>query len=174
MNLRYRRYPTLGFGQSIPGDRIASQGSLLHGHKRGDQLQAVGDTVIDLAKKHLCPLPRLAHFPLGRFLLTSEAGGRKRLLGSRAEEIKENSTHILDDVIGSTCLEGGNGDPAFIGAGHIDYGRRIGELVNLREDVQSLLAWHEMIQGDHVEMLYGKLIQTFVAAQGVSDVKALT
>ena len=116
MDLRDRRDAALCFRQSIPGDGIAAECPLLHGDEGGDELQAVGDAVVDLAKQHLRPLARLAHLPLRGFLLPPQPRGRKGLLGRRAEKIEKDPADILDHVIGGSRLESGDGDPPFIGA----------------------------------------------------------
>ena len=105
-------------------DRIAAERPLLHGNEGGDELQAVGDAMVDLAQQHLGPLAGLAHLPLRGFLLPAQPFGRERLLGRRAQKVEEDPADILDDVVGGPGLQRRDGDPALIGPGDVDDGRR--------------------------------------------------
>ena len=67
------------------------------------------------------------------------------------EQVEEILAHRLYDVIRRPRLQGGDCDPALVGAGDVDDRRGIGERAQLAQRLQSVHAGHVMIDRDQVE-----------------------
>ena len=117
--------------------RGSSSAGGLHVDEGGDQLQAVGDAVVDLAQQRLEPLVAGAQLLLGLLLAAAAAPARWPARRRCASRSKKSSPIVLTHIVDGAGLQRRDGDAALVGSGDVDDRRRIGQLAAIAASVAS-------------------------------------
>ena len=135
---------------------FADRHAALHVDECGNELQAVGDAVVDLVKQRLEPGIGLAQRRLRTLLLRTERDLHQRLIDRAGEKIEEILTERLHHEVDRARLQCRDRDAALFRPRHIDDRRRRGEGHDLAERRQAVLTGHVMVDGDQIDTALGR------------------
>ena len=179
MNLRDRGDASHGIGKSSL-DAFLRRRIGLQVQQRGDDLQRVADAVVDLAQQHFAlgcerriAIARGMDFGFGFVAGLLKFRLAQRAVDGNLEQRDEIAPDILDQIVGGTRLQRGDGDRGILRGRDEHHRRGIRDLQDLLERLQAIEAGHVLIERDDVDAALGEALQALLPAGGMDDLEAV-
>ena len=126
--------------------------------QRGDDLQRVADTVVDLAQQHLAlggergkTVARGMDFGLGLVARLLQRRLPQRAVDRDLEQGDEIAVDVLDQVVGGAGLQRGDRDRGILRRRDEHHRRRVRDLQQLLQRLQPVEPRHVLVERDHVD-----------------------
>ena len=140
--------------------------------QRGDDLQAVADAVIDLAQQHLAlggergvAVARGMDLGLGVVAGLLHLRLAQRAVDGDLQQRNEIALHVLDQIVGGTRLQRGDGDAGILRRGDEHHRRRVRDRQDPLQRLQAVEPGHVLIERDDVDAALLQPVEPLLAAR---------